>query len=169
MITMKSKTWMDEKGVRKAVKEASVKPIYKAAASVRTEAIRSMKGGRKAPSKGAKPEPVPSVAPAPPHRQTSVLANSIQIEMDGTTARIGPTVKYGRIHEFGGLIPVTAKMRGYLLYAFGWSVKADAIHMPARPYMRPALARAKVKFAKLFRNLPLASTKAGRRLNARKG
>jgi hypothetical protein len=172
MITLKGgKMWLDERGVRDAVRQASVDPLFKCGESVRATAIRSMKGGRKAPSEGEDPERVPSAPGSPPNRQDAILANSIQVEKDkgGRIVRIGPTVIYGRIHEFGGVIPVTPKMRGFLAWKYGWHVKTDKIVMPKRPFMRPALISASRSFPPKFRHLKLASTRAGRRLNSRKG
>jgi len=55
------------------------------------------------------------------------------------TVDIGPTVVYGRIHELGGIIrPIKAKMLSWVNEA-GQRVFANAVHIPARPYMRPAV------------------------------
>lgn len=52
---------------------------------------------------------------------------------------VGPTVVYGRIHEFGGIIrPVKAKMLSWVDDA-GKRIFANIVHMPARPYLRPAV------------------------------
>ena len=74
---------------------------------------------------------------------TNALANSITVEVNGSgnsvTANIGPTVIYGRIHELGGIIkPITAKMLSWISET-GERVFAKVVHMPARPYLRPAV------------------------------
>jgi phage gpG-like protein len=47
-------------------------------------------------------------------------------------------VVYGRIHELGGIIkPVVAKMLHFVID--GVDVFAKAVHIPARPYLRPAV------------------------------
>ena len=72
------------------------------------------------------------------------LKSSIHHEEAGAgRAVVGPAVKYGAIHEFGGgraqATTVRAHTRG------GFTVRAHArkaydMNMPARPYLRPALA-----------------------------
>jgi len=59
---------------------------------------------------------------------------------DGYQVRIGTNVKYARIHEFGGTINVTKKMRGFLHYK-GIHLRKNTtnINIPARPFLRPAL------------------------------
>ena len=75
-------------------------------------------------------------------KATNTLANSIIVEIEGrgnkASANIGPTVVYGRIHELGGIIkPVVAKMLHFVID--GVDVFAKAVHIPARPYLRPAV------------------------------
>lgn len=77
--------------------------------------------------------------------ETGALVNSINV----VTARsstlfaevdIGPTVIYGRIHELGGMIvPVNAPMLAWQDKDTGEYIFANAVHIPARPYMRPAV------------------------------
>lgn len=78
--------------------------------------------------------------------RTGALRASIRSEQSGTGEySVGPTVKYGRIHEFGGEIQVSAhtvlshwrhladrstKVKAYT--RGGWVTK-----MPARPYLTP--------------------------------
>ena len=83
----------------------------------------------------------------------------------------GPTVLFGRIQEYGGHIMVTPKMRGFLAWAFGWHLKRSTqfIHLPARPYMRPALDAARPRFRDYFKNMPLGNTPSGQQLNSGKG
>ena len=50
---------------------------------------------------------------------------------------VGPTVIYGRIHEFGGIIrPVTAKFLHFIID--GIEIFTKLVQIPARPYLRPA-------------------------------
>lgn len=70
------------------------------------------------------------------------LGGSIIVEVtaSGNTAEanIGPTKIYGRIHELGGIIkPVHAKMLHWV--KDGLDIFARVVHMPARPYLRPAV------------------------------
>ena len=136
-LQFKGKAWLDEKGVREAVNQASVNPFAKAASMVEREAKISMKrgGGKKG---------TPSPAGDPPNVQSGVLRGSIKTEKSTTGIwRIGPTLIawYGKIHEFGGR------------------------HHPRRPFMRPALERVRKFFPQLFKNLPISKTPAGRKLN----
>lgn len=71
------------------------------------------------------------------------LSASITVEKEyisgGAEATIGPTVVYGRIHELGGtILPVFAKMLHWI-DDNGKDVFAKVVHMPARPYLRPAM------------------------------
>lgn len=75
-------------------------------------------------------------------KATNALAGSITVEVtaSGNTANadIGPTVVYGRIHELGGVIkPVHAKMLHWV--EDGLDIFANIVHIPARPYLRPAV------------------------------
>lgn len=157
--TFKMKTWLDVPEVVKAIDQAAVRdPLKRAARIVEREAKRSMRTGGVAAEaiEGEKAagaywygEPLmrwvtASPVGQPPHSQTRNLVNSISIaKTERGTYLVGPTTSafYGRTHEFG-------------LLGF------------KRPFMRPALAKTQRKFPYLFRNLPLAETRAGRRLNA---
>jgi len=72
------------------------------------------------------------------------LGGSIQVVMakaDSNSAEVdvGPTVIYGRIQELGGIIkPVHAKMLSWVNEA-GERIFANLVHIPPRPYLRPAL------------------------------
>ena len=169
------KSWLDVEGVKKAVRQASVDPFVKAATIVRNEAVRSMKKGGRIRERGTGGQFVkstrgePSEAPNPPHAQTATLRNSIKIERTKKgTYLVGPTTRafYGVVHEFGAVIKVTPKMRGFLHF-IGIHLKPSTkvIHIPPRPFMRPALFRALNKFPDLFKNLKLGQTRAGRALN----
>jgi phage gpG-like protein len=90
-------------------------------------------------SKGAL-KGIPSPVGTPPHRQTSHLANSINVEMTATSALVGPTGRfadYGAVHEFSKRFP--------------------------RKFMRPAMFATKDKYAAEFKDLPLAVPQGGHR------
>ena len=66
---------------------------------------------------------------------TSNLLNSISVQEGSSgktdaTVEIGTNVEYAAIHEFGGAIHQTN--------AWGKGIE-QTIHIPARPYLRPAL------------------------------
>jgi phage gpG-like protein len=74
---------------------------------------------------------------------TGNLVNSISTVLSKSTdtsaeADVGPAAVYGRIHELGGII--AAKAGGYLRFMVGgqW-VTTKSVHIPARPYLRPAV------------------------------
>ena len=77
--------------------------------------------------------------------QTGALVNSVKhkinrVSSSGGEGQSGPTVIYGRIHEFGGVI--TAKNGPYLHFfskKTGQWVKTKSVTIPARPYMRPTV------------------------------
>jgi hypothetical protein len=155
--TFKAKTWLNAKQVRKAVEEASVGRLAQCAFLVEAEAKLGMRAGGGTPSKtktGRDREyynsmrggyVIASKPGDPPHTQVGTLKSSIQAALTwyGTYV-VGPTLMawYGRIHEFGG-----------------------RFH-PKRPFMRPALNRARRKFTALFRGIPIAFTPSGRWLNS---
>jgi HK97 gp10 family phage protein len=74
---------------------------------------------------------------------TGNLMNSINIETDHADAHsaavnVGTNVIYAVIHEFGGII--RAKNAPYLHFVIdGRHIFTKVVHMPARPYMRPAV------------------------------
>lgn len=193
-------THLDRRGVKQAMKEALAgkgakkSPLLKCALAVKVAAQRSMQGGKKKVAgdtvagmssqqkragslKKSKRKTwtiqQPSQPGSPPNSQQGQLKGSITAALNSKkdSAVVGPTVRYGRIQEFGGHIRVTARMRGYLAWAYGWHLRADttSIHLPARPYMRPALAKARPRFRGFFRAVGLDSTPTGRRMNSRKG
>lgn len=66
------------------------------------------------------------------------LVGSIVSEVNWPVARIGSNLKYARIHELGGIIrPVTAQFLHFVID--GQHVMTKEVHMPARPYLRPAV------------------------------
>jgi hypothetical protein len=63
------------------------------------------------------------------------------VEQTSTSAlvHVGPSKVYGRIQELGGIIkPVFAKMLSWVNDS-GERVFANMVHIPARPYLRPAI------------------------------
>jgi phage gpG-like protein len=75
-------------------------------------------------------------------KQTGGLAGSIAVNLKGggnkAEAEIGPTKIYGRIQELGGtIVPVSAKMLSWM--QDGVRIFANVVHLPARPYLRPAV------------------------------
>lgn len=75
-------------------------------------------------------------------KATNALANSIIVETEGSgskvSANVGPTVIYGRIHELGGIIKaVSAKYLHFVID--GVDIFTKTVHIPARPYLRPAV------------------------------
>lgn len=72
---------------------------------------------------------------------TGNLVNSIGVRREGKHVLVGVWgVKYAKIHEFGGLItPIKGK---YLRFktADGQWVTTKVVHIPARPYLRPAVS-----------------------------
>lgn len=166
-IGVKPQTWLDPRQVLRATREATVDSFLLCAIITEREAkiILSKGGGR------AK---VSSPAGEPPHVQTGNLRSSICFAetWDGAYI-IGPTTNawYGKVLEFGPTkIKVTKKMRGYLGAVLGMHLRKTTTHITikAHPFMRPALVKAIPKFLPKFRNLALARTPAGRRLNSRK-
>jgi len=77
------------------------------------------------------------------NRVSGKLVSSIQTETlteSKTLAevQVGTNTEYAAIHEFGGIVkPVTAKMLSWV--DNGVRVFAKLVHIPARPYMRPAI------------------------------
>lgn len=71
------------------------------------------------------------------------LGGSIHTELTKAGDRsaevsVGPSVVYGRIQEFGGIVkPVTAKMLSWV--DDGVRIFANLVHLPSRPYLRPAV------------------------------
>lgn len=71
------------------------------------------------------------------------LTNSITVEKAEKTAtsasvNIGPAMIYAAIHEFGGVIRARAA-RGLHFIVNGQHRVAQAVVIPARPYLRPAV------------------------------
>jgi phage gpG-like protein len=66
---------------------------------------------------------------------STVLGKMLSHEAE---ASVGPTVIYGRIHELGGIIR-PAKAKALRFQVDGHWVAARSVHIPARPYLRPAV------------------------------
>lgn len=124
-MSLKVKTRMDvQKTLRRIRKSRGLyKSLQHAAASLRTIAQRLLR-----PKKGA------SSAGSPPHSRTKRLKHAIlySVDRDGQSAVIGPALskigRVGGVHEHGGFYKGT---------------KYDA-----RPFMGPALEKAKPKLPK---------------------
>lgn len=166
MIQMKSKTWLDVRGVAKAVQQATVAPMAKVAITISNEAKKSMKSGRSSKGRNTKGQfqsaqrgdagayynsflrryVTASDAGDPPNAQTGNLKKGIRAARTIRGYVIGPRREafYGRFLEFG------------------------TPNMKARPFMRPALMKAVPKFPSFFKNLTIANTPEGARLNASK-
>jgi len=156
-ITKRSRFWLDERGVRQAVREATGPRLIKCALLVKVDAQRSMKKGGKLRFIGKQKRDElgrfksgyyqqASAPGTPPHKQSGVLRASIDYALvTPNIVIVGPRAKawYGAVHEFGG-----------------------RFH-PKRPFMRPALYRMAAQFPRLFAGLPLSTTRTGKRLNAK--
>ena len=83
-------------------------------------------------------------------KATGALANSIIVETKGSgtkaSANVGPTVIYGRIQELSGIIKtVSAKYLHFVID--GVDIFTKTVHIPARPYLRPAVDNNRDKIA----------------------
>jgi phage gpG-like protein len=142
----------DTQKVLRAVSQALPPRLGLAAAAVEREAKRLLKiGGR---GKGPKGGDAHSKPGEPPFSQTGVLKESISyaITRRGSSAIVGalPHAWYGKIHEHGGTFTRTGK------------TGSSTVTFPARPFMKPALQAALARLPKLFANLKLKQTPAGR-------
>jgi phage gpG-like protein len=102
-----------------------------------TRRLLNLRGSSK--SAGGRPSPPGE----PPALKTQALFNSIEQEVQGSNRSVfvgvrsdSPAVNYALIHEFGGVI--------------GGSDGSGVTHMPARPYLRPAFAKAKPEINRVF-------------------
>jgi len=167
---MAGRYWLNDQEVLRRVQAASVSPLVKCAALVEAEAKRLLSKGAGKQARpdtfreNAEPYSYTSSPPgSPPLVRSGNLRSSISYARtpEGTIV-VGPTTVgwYGRVHEFGAMITVTAKMRAYLAAVFGWHLRRSTtqIHIPARPFMRPALSNCVRQFPEQFRNLPLGGT-----------
>jgi phage gpG-like protein len=164
MFELRAKTWLNDAEVKARVNKAVIGRVQKCALLVEAEAkqLLSQGGGSRTGADKAGNKTVsftPSAPGEPPHLRSGNLRNAIRTARSGPKSYVvGPQrmAWYGRVHEFGALISVTAKMAGYLAFAFGWHVKpGSTIRIPKRPFMRPALLRCLAKFPALFAGLAL--------------
>ena len=101
--------------------------------------------------------------------QTGNLVNSINVSEEKSAKQfaevaVGPSnVIYAAIHEFGGIIvPLHAPMLSWVDRDTGERIFAKAVHIPARPYLRPAIDNNKDEIVgavetELWRNLDRAT------------
>lgn len=130
----KVKYRLNFKQVERKVKKASIDPLERIAIKVENEAKKSLKQGGQRVINNRRVQ-IPSEPGTPPHSQTGQLRASIKRERKGKGFIVGPTVIYGRIHEFGGFV--------------------NRAFYPARPFMRPALMRVKKIMHKEFSRLKI--------------
>lgn len=86
-------------------------------------------------------------------RSTGGLAGSMMVEVEASAtkaeAKIGPSAVYGRIQELGGVIrPLVKRMLHWIDPETGEERWAKMVHIPARPYLRPALDEHKPEILK---------------------
>lgn len=109
--------------VKEAVARATPERLRRCALLVERDAKESMRrgGGRKG---------TPSPPGTPPHVQSNALRSGIASAPEDANAYVvGPTERYGQVHEYGG-----------------------RLH-PQRPFMRPALQRMQDQFPREFEGL----------------
>jgi len=142
-ITIKVSSDVDVGGVSLAVRQAADPRLQAVAFEVEREAKQSMQRGGRAVSGGSGARTRRSSPGQPPFVQTGNLRRNIKTEKSEVgTYLVGPTkaAPYGATLEF----------------------------LKNRPFMRPALERIRARFASFFKNLPIARTREGRKLNSRK-
>ena len=167
MFELKAKSWMNTREVKERVRKALISRYAKCALLIEADAKRSLSRGGKAVVGRDKDgryqktdKAISGPAGEPPRLRTGNLRASIQAAktMEGTYV-VGPTTTafYGRIHEYGGKIRVTARMRGFLAAELGIHLRKDTteITIPKRPFMGPAMRRMAEKFPELFKDIPL--------------
>ena len=76
--------------------------------------------------------------------QSGALVNSIHVEERKKTEKkaevgVGTNIVYARIHELGGLIIPLNFSKLSWVNDQGQRIFAGAVHIPARPYLRPAM------------------------------
>ena len=71
-----------------------------------------------------------------PLNDTGALRRSIHYEPSPRSVKIGTNLDYAMIHQYGGDIKVTPKMRKYL-HSQGIHLRntTNTIHIPARPFL----------------------------------
>lgn len=166
MFELRVKTWLNKEEVRARVRKATAKPLQRCAALVESEAKQIVSKGaqytvmRDGGGRFSKRVPTKNTGEFP-RIITGNLRSSIQYAQtpEGTWV-VGPTFQgwYGRVHEFGAVINVTPRQRGFLQAQFGWTVGSTII-IKARPFMRPALTRVVARFPEEFRDLPIDTSR----------
>lgn len=119
------------------VKSETSKNLLKAGALVQRTARKSFKPGG---GRGKNP----STGPFTLRKGTQQLSKTILVTKTGsgvgTIVKVGPKVKYGAIHEFGGVIrPKRKKALRFMIN--GEFVTVKSVRIPARPYMGPSLQK----------------------------
>ncbi len=90
----------------------------------------------------------------PPAKMTGALGRSIQIDSSDLrdkvpSVRVGTSLVYAAIHEFGGII--RAKRVPRLVFKIGGElVMVKSVRMPKRPYMRPGFKAAERKVRRIL-------------------
>lgn len=114
------------------VEKATAPALQKAALLVEARAKKKLSVGapRWEGPRGGR-HMTPSTPPNPPHLRTGSLKSSVASAPSGQTYIIGPTERYGKVHEQGG----------------EWGGR----HYPARPFMWPSLVEVRTEFAPLFK------------------
>lgn len=168
MIDIRCKVTLNTDQLARALQKGSTAALHKAALLIEAEAKELLSKGGKHFTGSASPYNsqnkvayTPSDPGQPPHLISGNLRASVKVEKTevGNSFRIGPSAIYGRIHEFGGMILVTKKMRNWLGMNLGlWKSVGSHVYIPKRPFMHPALDRCISKFPKLFENIPLGGT-----------
>ncbi len=148
MIGAKTKFTDTSKRLLQAKDKAAFKNLRHAGFSIRKDVVGSF-----IRAKG------PSKPGTPPHRHRGRLARSIWFDADKTEMVVGPAYSrlnsgglppwVGRMHEFGGTFG-GGKWRTAAKTKTG-KVRKAAVY-PARPYMAPALERAKARFHRDWRS-----------------
>jgi len=82
--------------------------------------------------------------------RTGALRRSITHQMGNGFVKIGPHVPYAAIHEFGGTITVTPRMRAFL-HRKGVHLRKSTtkIRMPMRKWFEPVVDKERPRFVKL--------------------
>lgn len=172
MFELRISTHLDTKEVLEKVQKASIEAKHKCALLVEAEAKKLLsKGGSKLQQQsgmgaGLKKIYIPSPPGEPPRLKSGNLRNSIATaRTEKDTYVVGPskTAFYGQIHEFGRVIKVTPRMRMWLGLNLGIWLKKETgtIHIPPRPFMKPALLKVMSRFPEQFRNLPIGGAAGG--------
>lgn len=70
------------------------------------------------------------------------LAQKVQVRagvLESAQDQGKSVAQYAAYNEFGAVVPVTKKMRGYFLFKYGVRLKKQTLIIPARPFMRKTL------------------------------